>query len=68
MAKPRSGWAQAVAIGVTFPALIVFGYYLGKWIGPSLGMGEGAAIAGAALGAVGAFIELFRWATRRDVE
>ena len=64
----KSGWAHAVAIGVTFPALIAFGYFLGKWVGRALGMGEGAAIAGAALGAVGAFIELFRWATRQDVE
>ena len=68
MANPRSGWAQAVAIGVMFPALIVSGYFLGRWIGPALGMGEGAAIAGAVLGAAGAFVELFRWATRRDVE
>jgi prepilin signal peptidase PulO-like enzyme (type II secretory pathway) len=68
MPAPRSGWAQAVAIGVTFPALIVVGYVLGRWVGRWLGLGEGAAIAGAALGAVGAFVELFRWASRQDVE
>jgi positive regulator of sigma E activity len=68
MAKPRSGWAEAVSLGVIFPALVAGGYLLGNWVGPSLGMGEGAAIAGAALGAVGAFVQLFRWAARKDVE
>jgi positive regulator of sigma E activity len=47
-----------------FPALLAAGYLLGKWVGQWLGLGESAAIVGAALGAVGAFIELFRWASR----
>ena len=68
MPAPRSGWARAVALGVTFPALIAFGYFVGKWVGRALGLGEGAAIAGAALGAIGAFVELFRWAAHQDVE
>jgi hypothetical protein len=68
MAKPRAGWAEAVSLGVMFPALVAGGYLLGKWVGPWLGMGEGAAIAGAVLGAVGAFFQLFRWAARKDVE
>jgi positive regulator of sigma E activity len=62
--KRRRGWAEAVSLGVMFPALLVAGYLLGKWVGQWLGLGESAAIVGAALGAVGAFIELFRWASR----
>ncbi|HWZ86914.1 MAG TPA: AtpZ/AtpI family protein [Thermoanaerobaculia bacterium] len=62
--KRRRGWAEAVSLGVMFPALLAAGYLLGKWVGRWLGLGESAAIAGAALGAVGAFIELFRWASR----
>jgi len=67
MAKPRSAWAEAVALGVMFPALVAGGYLLGKWTGGLLGQGEGAAIVGAALGALGAFAQLFRWAARKDV-
>ena len=68
MARGSGGWAQAVYLGVMFPALVAGGYLLGRWIGRSLGWGETAAVAGAALGAIGAFVELFRWASRRDVE
>jgi hypothetical protein len=50
-----------------FPALVAGGYLLGKWVGGWLGKGEGAAIAGAVLGALGAFVQLFRWAARKDV-
>ena len=68
MAKGSAGWAQAVYLGVMFPALVAGGYLVGRWIGRAAGWGESAAIVGAALGAVGAFVELFRWAARRDVE
>ena len=67
MTQRRGGWAEAATLGVMFPALVAGGYLLGKWAGPWLGMGEGAAIAGAVLGAVGAIIQLFRWAARKDV-
>jgi len=50
-----------------FPALVAGGYLLGKWVSPWVGMGEGAAIGGAVLGALGAFLQLFRWASRKDV-
>jgi hypothetical protein len=66
--KPRDGWAQAVALGVTFPALLAAGYLLGKWVGRLLGLGEWTAILGAAVGVLGAFVELFRWAAKRDGE
>ncbi|MGE5413939.1 MAG: hypothetical protein ACM3NW_07185 [Syntrophomonadaceae bacterium] len=64
----KAPWAQAVYLGVMFPALLVAGYLLGRLVGRWLGWGDTAAIVGAALGAVGAFAELFRWAARRDVE
>lgn len=67
MAKP-AGWAQAVYLGVMFPALVAGGYLLGRVVGRWLGWGETAAIGGAILGAIGAFAELFRWAARKDIE
>jgi positive regulator of sigma E activity len=66
--RRRGGWAEAVSLGVMFPALVAAGYLLGKWVGRWLGAGETAAIVGAALGAVGGFVELFRWASRKDLE
>jgi hypothetical protein len=66
--KRHRGWAEAVALGVTFPALLAAGYLLGKWGGRWLGLGEWTGILGAALGVLGAFVELFRWATRKDDE
>jgi hypothetical protein len=68
MAKQTGGWAKAVYLGVMFPALVVGGYLLGRVVGRWLGWGETAAIGGAALGAAGAFVELFRLAARKDVE
>jgi hypothetical protein len=68
MAKQTGGWAQAVYLGVMFPALVVGGYMLGRVVGRWFGWGETAAIGGAVLGAAGAFLELFRWASRKDVE
>ncbi len=68
MTKSGAGWAQAVYLGVMFPALLAAGYLLGKAVGRWLGWGETSAIVGAALGVAGAFAELFRWAARRDVE
>jgi hypothetical protein len=65
---PRSGSAQAVVLGVTFPALLVGGFMLGKWAGRWLGLGEWTAILGAGIGVLGAFFELFRWATRKGDE
>jgi len=67
VAKGSGGWAQAVYLGVKFPALVVGGYLLGRVAGRWFGWGETAAYAGGALGALGAFVELFRWAARKDV-
>ena len=68
MARVSGGWAQAVYLGVMFPALVVGGYLLGRVVGRWLGFGDAAPIVGGALGAAGAFLELFRWAARKDVE
>jgi hypothetical protein len=65
--KP-SGWAQAVTIGIMFPALLAAGYLLGKWIGRWLGLGEWTALLGAGIGVGGAFVELFRWSARQEGE
>jgi hypothetical protein len=67
MARSTGGWAQAVYLGVMFPALVVGGYLLGRVAGRWLGWGDAAAYGGGALGAAGAFVELFRWAARKDV-
>ena len=67
MSKPRD-WAQAVTLGIMFPALLAAGYLLGKWIGRWLGLGDWTSILGAGLGVVGAFIELFRWSARQEGE
>ena len=66
--KRHRGWAEAVALGVMFPALLAAGYLLGKWIGRWLGLGDWTAILGAGLGVLGAFIELFRWSAQQDGE
>jgi len=66
--NPRRGWAQAVALGIMFPALLAAGYLLGQSVGRWLGLGEWTAILGAALGVLGAFVELFRWSARQDGE
>jgi hypothetical protein len=48
------------------PALVAAGYLVGKWAGRWLGLGDWTAVGGAALGAMGGFIELFRWAARPE--
>lgn len=52
--------ARASAAGILFPTCIVAGYLLGKWLGRALGWGEVPAFAGAALGAVAGFWNLYR--------
>lgn len=55
-----NGVARASAAGVIFPLSIVAGYLLGKWLGGALGVGPWPAFAGAALGAVAGFWNLYR--------
>jgi hypothetical protein len=52
--------ARASAAGILFPTCIVAGYLLGKWLGGALGLATWPAFAGAALGAVAGFWNLYR--------
>jgi len=52
--------ARASAAGILFPLSIVAGYLIGRWFGRALGWGEVPAFAGAALGAVAGFWNLYR--------
>jgi hypothetical protein len=52
--------ARASAAGIVFPLSIVVGYFLGKWGGRALGLGEWTAFAGAALGVAAGFWNLYR--------
>ena len=52
--------ARASAAGIVFPLSIVVGYFLGKWGGRALGLGDWTAFAGAALGVAAGFWNLYR--------
>jgi hypothetical protein len=52
--------ARASAAGILFPLSIVAGYLIGRWLGRTLGWGDVPAFAGAALGAVAGFWNLYR--------
>ena len=62
MARPPryAAVARASAAGIVFPLSIVVGYFLGKWIGQALGVGEWPAFVGAALGVAAGFWNLYR--------
>ena len=53
-------------MGLFFPLAIVAGYFLGKWVGGWLQLGEWTSIAGAALGVVAAFLNLWRLLKRLE--
>ena len=55
-----SGLAEASVAGIFFPACLVAGYLLGKWIGRWLGLGSVPAFIGAGLGVLAAFWNLYR--------
>jgi hypothetical protein len=58
--------AEGSAVGIFFPVAIVAGYFVGKWIGQALGLGEAAALAGAGLGVAAAFLNLWRFLRRLE--
>ena len=58
--------AEGSAVGIFFPVAIVAGYFVGKWIGQALGLGEAAALVGAGLGVVAAFLNLWRFLRRLE--
>ncbi len=53
-------------MGIFFPVAIVAGYLVGKWVGRAFGLGEGAALPGAALGVAAAFLNLWRFLRRLE--
>lgn len=66
---PRARYALAAegsAVGLFFPVAIVAGYLVGKWIGRWLSIGEAAALLGAGLGVVAAFLNLWRFLKRLE--
>ena len=57
-------WGEPLALGLMFPAAVIAGYLLGRVVGRWLGLPDWAPFAGAALGVLGAFARLLRWASR----
>jgi hypothetical protein len=51
---------EATTAGLLFVLSPVAGYFLGKWLGETLGLGRVLAYAGALLGLVSAFVNLLR--------
>jgi positive regulator of sigma E activity len=63
MPEPSSRYrliAEASTAGLLFVLSPLAGYSLGKWLGEALGLGRILAYAGALLGLVSAFVNLFR--------
>ena len=52
--------AEASTAGLLFVLSPLAGYFLGKWLGETLGLGRILAYAGVLLGLVSAFVNLFR--------
>jgi positive regulator of sigma E activity len=63
MPEPSSRYrliAEASTAGLLFVLSPLAGYFLGKWLGETLSLGRTLAYAGALLGLVSAFVNLFR--------
>jgi positive regulator of sigma E activity len=56
--------AEATSAGLLFLLGPAAGYFLGKWIGAALGIGQIPGYVGAALGLVAAFLHLVRLTSR----
>ena len=66
MASRYGTIAEGSAVGIFFPVAIVAGYLAGKWLGRWLGHEEVAALIGAGLGVVAAFMNLWRFVRRLE--
>jgi predicted MFS family arabinose efflux permease len=65
--RPRyAAVAEASTAGILFPAGLVAGYLLGKWVGNALGWGAAPAFVGAALGVAAGFWNLYRILRRAE--
>jgi len=60
--------AEGSAVGLFFPIAIVAGYFVGKWVGGWLHLGEWVALTGAGLGVVAAFVNLWRFLKRLEAK
>lgn len=58
--------AEGTAAGLFFPVAIVAGYLLGHWFGGALSLGTLPELVGAALGALAAFLNLWRFLRRME--
>ncbi len=56
--------ADAAALGLTFPACTVAGYFLGHWLDSVLRTGRALSYAGGLIGSAAAFVSLYRIAQR----
>jgi len=56
--------ADAAALGLTFPACILAGYFLGRWLDSILHTGPTLSYAGGILGIAAAFLNLYLIARR----
>ena len=63
MARPAL-LGEALSAGLLFLCGPVVGYFLGKWLGETAGLGRVPAWIGAALGLASAFIHLVRLTSR----
>jgi F0F1-type ATP synthase assembly protein I len=69
VARPRLAvLAELAGIGLTFPASTVAGYFAGQLADRLLRTSPTLSYVGAGLGIVGAFMNLFRIATRADAD
>lgn len=66
MGRDAGSLADALGAGLTLPACTVAGFLGGRWLGRVLGLGEAAAIAGGALGAIAGFWSLMAMVRRID--
>lgn len=56
--------SDAAALGLTFPACTLAGYFLGHWLDSLFSTGRALSYAGGLLGSAAAFVSLYRIAQR----
>ena len=56
--------ADAAALGLTFPACTLGGYFLGRWLDSIFHTGPALSYAGGLVGSAAAFVNLFQIARR----
>ena len=67
----RSQWDslyEAASLGLAFPVAIALGFFLGRWLDGLFGTRPWLTIVLTAFGIAGAFVNLFRAASKNDGE